>query len=73
MKTTIDIPEDTLERVMRYTRAKTKRDAVLQALDAFNRQQLLREVTGSFGSWHICSNEELEAGDQAELHRRAPR
>jgi len=44
MKTTIDIPDRILNEVMRYTRAKTKRDAVVTALEKFNRMQRLREL-----------------------------
>jgi len=36
MKTTIDIPHDTLRDAMRFTSAKTKREAVVTALTDFN-------------------------------------
>ncbi|MBI4324249.1 MAG: type II toxin-antitoxin system VapB family antitoxin [Chloroflexi bacterium] len=44
MKTTIDIPDVMLEEAMRYTRAKTKRSAVITAIEKFNRLQRLREL-----------------------------
>ncbi len=44
MKTTIDIPEQVRDEAMRYTHAKTKRDAVVTALEKFNRLQRLREL-----------------------------
>ena len=44
MKTTIDIPEGTLEEAMKFTGAKTKREAVVTVLEKFNRSQRLREL-----------------------------
>ena len=70
MKTTIDIPEQTLADAMRFTGAKTKREAVVKALEAFNRQQLVKEVVASFGTLNFASNDEIEAGDMEEIARR---
>ena len=39
MKTTIDIPESELKDAMRFTGAKTKRAAVVEALSDFNRRR----------------------------------
>jgi len=44
MKTTIDIPDETLREAIRLTGSKTKRDAVVTAVDAFNRQRRLEEL-----------------------------
>jgi Arc/MetJ family transcription regulator len=44
MKTTIDIPEKLLRETIKRTSAKTKRDAVVTALEKFNRLQRLREL-----------------------------
>jgi Arc/MetJ family transcription regulator len=44
MKTTIDIPEKSLEEAMRHTGAKTKRDAVVTAVEEFNRRCRLAEL-----------------------------
>jgi Arc/MetJ family transcription regulator len=44
MKTTIDIPEKLLRETIKRTHAKTKRDAVVTALEKFNRVQRLREL-----------------------------
>jgi Arc/MetJ family transcription regulator len=44
MKTTIDIPDGTMSEVMKFTGAKTKREAVVTALEKFNRLQRLREL-----------------------------
>ena len=44
MKTTIDIPDKLLRETIKRTSAKTKRDAVVTALEKFNRIQRLREL-----------------------------
>ncbi len=52
MKTTIDIPEGALEEAMKFTGAKTKREAVVTAVERFNRlkrlEKLNRRVRGQF-------------------------
>jgi Arc/MetJ family transcription regulator len=44
MKTTIDIPEKLMRETIKRTCAKTKRDAVVTALEKYNRLQRLREL-----------------------------
>jgi Arc/MetJ family transcription regulator len=41
MKTTIDIPESAMEEAMKFTGAKTKREAVVSAVEDFNRRHRL--------------------------------
>jgi Arc/MetJ family transcription regulator len=67
MKTTVDIPEDALADAMRFTGAKTKREAVVRAIEDFNRQQRVKEVVAGFGTLEFASNDEIEAGDMQEL------
>jgi hypothetical protein len=55
---------------MRFTGAKTKREAVVKAIQAFNRQQRVKEVVASFGTWNMATNDEIEAGDMEEIARR---
>jgi len=50
MKTTVDIPEDELRAAMRFTRAKTKREAVITALRDFNRRQRMAKLARHFAS-----------------------
>lgn len=38
MKTTIDIPDQVLADAMRFTGAKTKREAVVKAIEDYNRR-----------------------------------
>ena len=66
MKTTIDIPEAVLADAMRYTHAKTKRDAVVRALEDFNRKQRMTQLikySGTFGDG-FPDNDEIEAVDR---------
>ncbi|MBI5198890.1 MAG: type II toxin-antitoxin system VapB family antitoxin [Nitrospirae bacterium] len=51
MKTTIDIPDRELKEAIKYTRAKTKRDAVVQALKDFNRRHRLAELAKMLGTF----------------------
>ena len=44
MKTTIDIPDEELDRILRYTGAATKRDAILLAVRRYNREMELKEI-----------------------------
>jgi len=44
MKTTIDIPNKLLREAIKHTGAKTKRDAVVTAMEEFNRQRRHREL-----------------------------
>ena len=65
MKTTIDIPEDELKDAMRFTRAKKKREAVVRALEDFNRRRRMAELvkySGTF-SHSFPTNDEIEAFD----------
>lgn len=61
MKTTIDIPDKALKEAIRHTGAKTKRDAVVTAVEEFNRgrrlEQLAERLHGSCPGF--MSQEEL--------------
>ncbi|HEX5176714.1 MAG TPA: type II toxin-antitoxin system VapB family antitoxin [Chthoniobacteraceae bacterium] len=62
MKTTLDIPEKLLAETMKAAGATTKRDAVLRALEDFNRRARLRKLTERLGrSETFMSPEELHA------------
>ena len=60
MKTTIDIPDDALDEIMRLTGAKTKKEAVVTAIHEFNRRRRLDEVLGQLGTFEgVMSQAEL--------------
>lgn len=70
MKITIDLPDAVLADAMRYTGAKTKREAVVKALEEFNRQQQVKDLVANFGTLDFASNDEIEAGDLVEIASR---
>lgn len=49
MKTTLDIPRELLSEAMRLAGAKTKRAAVLAALDDFSKRGRMRELALRLG------------------------
>ena len=53
MKTTVDIPENLLEDAIRFTGAKTKREAVVAAIADYNRRRRLASLRRHLGS---CSD-----------------
>ena len=74
MKTTIDIPEKTLADAMLFTGAKTKREAVVKALNEFNRIQKVEKLLAAAGSMSdLPSNDEIEAADSDYEQRMAKR
>jgi Arc/MetJ family transcription regulator len=61
MKTTIDIPDKELRDAMRYTGARSKREAVVTALTDFNRRQRLQRLAQQFGTFdEFLTHEELQ-------------
>ena len=78
MKTTVDIPEAELMAAMRFTKAKTKREAVVRVLEDFNRRQRMAELVKHAGSFRdtFPTNDEIESSDAARdrrLHARSRR
>ena len=62
MKTTIDIPDDVLEDAIRFTKAKTKREAIVGAVSDFNRRMRMAELTRFSGTCtDLMTPQELEA------------
>lgn len=65
MKTTVDIPENELKDAMRFTKARTKREAVVRILEEFNRRQRMAELVKYSGTFsdRFPTNDEMEAVD----------
>jgi Arc/MetJ family transcription regulator len=60
MKTTIDIPDKELRDAMKYTGARSKREAVVTAITDFNRRQRLQRLAQQFGTFdEFLTHEEL--------------
>ncbi len=51
MKTTVEIPDEELRQVIKYTKAKTKREAIVHAIKDFNRRQRLAQLTKVLGTF----------------------
>jgi Arc/MetJ family transcription regulator len=66
MKTTLDIPEKLLAEAMKAAGATTKRDAVMRALEDFNRRERLRKLTERLGR----SDTFMSADELREVRRR---
>lgn len=78
MKTTIDIPEDELRDAMRFTKAKTKRAAVVQILSEFNRRRRMSELVKYSGTFsdRFPTNDQIEAAEherERRIHGRSRR
>lgn len=62
MKTTVDIPDRELEDAIRFTKAKTKREAVVGAIVDFNRRMRMAELASYAGTCSdLMTPEELQA------------
>lgn len=64
MKTTVDIPEQALADAMRFARAKTKREAIVTAIEDYNRRKRMAElIKYSASSNTLLSNDAIESLD----------
>ena len=62
MKTTIDIPEEELNQLLKFTGAATKKEAVVHAVQDFNRRQRLSKLADMLGTFEdFMDVEELSA------------
>ena len=50
MKTTVDIPDEELKDAMRFTRARTKREAIVTAITEFNQRRRMAELAKHAGT-----------------------
>ena len=61
MKTTIDIPDRVLEEVLVHTGAKTKREAIVTAVEDFNQRRRTAALVRHLGTCtDLMTPEELE-------------
>lgn len=60
MKTTIDIPKKDLDEAIRFTKASTKKDAVVTAIKEFNRRKRIERISARAGTFeNFMTLEEL--------------
>ncbi len=63
MKTTVDIPDGELADAIRFTNAKTKREAVVTAIADFNKRKRMAELLKHAGACPgMMTVEEIRAG-----------
>jgi hypothetical protein len=65
VKTTVDIPDKELADVMRFTKAKTKREAIVGAIEEFNRRRRMTELVK-----HAGTCDRLVTVDELQKQRR---
>jgi Arc/MetJ family transcription regulator len=51
MKTTIDIPDDMLKEAIKHSKAATKREAVVTALEEYNRRKRMARLVQHLGTF----------------------
>ena len=70
MKTTIDIPEKELKEAIRYTGAKTKKEAIVCVVRDFNRRRRLQELSKMLGTFEkFMTRDELKKDRENETRR----
>jgi hypothetical protein len=51
MKTTVDIPDDSLRELMAFTKAETKKAAIVEAVNEFNNRQRMARLIRHAGTF----------------------
>jgi hypothetical protein len=71
MKTTVEIPDRELRDLVRFTRAKTKREAIVKAIVDFNRRRRMGALVKHSGAFRsLLTNEDIERIEEQEPHAR---
>ncbi|MBS0366680.1 MAG: type II toxin-antitoxin system VapB family antitoxin [Proteobacteria bacterium] len=65
MKTTVDIPDQDLEDAMRLSRATTKREAIVTAIQDYNRRKRMAELVK-----HAGTCEAMQSAEALQSQRR---
>lgn len=74
MKMTIDIPDRQLREAMRHAKTRTRREAVLAALEEYNRRRGMAELVKLSGTCrNLASNDEIEAMELRIVKPEIPR
>lgn len=67
MKTTIDIPDKVLSELLDITQAGTKREAILTAIEDYNRKNRMAEMAKILGTFeNFMDGDTLESSRDAE-------
>lgn len=74
MKTTIDIPDAMLKEAMRNANTSTKREAVIAAIEEYNRRKRAEKVIATFGTFkNVMTQKELRETRSARGRRQDAR
>ena len=66
MKTTVDIPDDMLGELIENTSAHTKREAILTAIEEFNRRKKIARLADIVGTFdQFMTSDELNQSRDA--------
>jgi hypothetical protein len=65
MKTTVDIPEAEIEDLMRFTRAATKREAIVTAISEYNRRRRMAALAE-----HAAQGDSMITPEELQAQRR---
>jgi len=69
MKTSVDIPDEELSDLVKFTKAKTKKEAIVTAIADFNQRRRMAALIRHSGRFRsLITNEALEALEAAEPH-----
>jgi hypothetical protein len=67
MKTSLDIPDAELRDVIKFSKAKTKRDAIVTAVVDYNRRKRAEKLLKHFGTFDsVMTNDEIEGLEERE-------
>jgi hypothetical protein len=58
MKTTIEIPENELKDLIEYSKAKTKKEAILTAVRDYNNRKRMAKLSRILGTFEDFMNQE---------------
>jgi hypothetical protein len=74
MKTTVDIPDAEFRELIKFTKARTKREAIVTAIGDFNRRRRMAALVKHSGAFRsLMRNEEIEALEEREARGRGRR
>jgi hypothetical protein len=65
MKTTVDIPDEELRAVMRFTQAATKREAIVTAIADYNRRRRMAALVE-----HAAQGDSMITPEELQAQRR---
>ena len=71
MKTTVDIPDGEFRELLKFTKAKTKREAIVTAIGDYNKRRRMAALVRHSGAFQsLMSNEDIEALERRDARGR---